>query len=182
MKKFLSLLLACALCLCALLPAAAEEPAVSRAPVSAEAFKADYDSLFAALYPKSTLSWISKEIDGQLAWGALMNDELPMLLLLTKDGVIDTIVINFEGPVDEQTLSVFMIQSALIGGTLLLDDSASAQDAFAQAYAELETAFLQFMQSDVETVALWGLDAHFGYSPIDSTNYDFLLVLTFGEE
>ena len=115
-------------------------------------------------------------------WGALMNDELPMLMLLTEDSVIDTIVINFEGPLNEQTLSVFMIQSALIGGTLLLDGSASARDAFAQAYTELETAFLQFMQSDVETVALWGMDAHFGYSPIDSTNYDFLLVLTFGEE
>ncbi|MBQ2952391.1 MAG: hypothetical protein IJE07_02430 [Clostridia bacterium] len=179
MKKLLSLLLAAMLCLCALLPAAAEEAPITRAPMAFTTFQALYNDLFTTAYPGNTISWITREISGTEAWGALMNDTLPMAMALLQDGNVSQIVLSYDGPMDEETVTVFIVQCVLVGGSLLTGDGMPAEAAIEEATNTLAENLSQALQGGSNEFSVWGVNALFSSTTEDGTNYEFLLVLTF---
>ena len=84
MKKFLSLLLAAMLCLCALTPAMAEEAAAVPAeetpdvtltlPMSFAAFQENLLAAYARVAPETTITWEERVTDGAVMKVATIND------------------------------------------------------------------------------------------------------------
>lgn len=186
MKKLTALFLSLLLCLCALLPAAAEEPAPTAEPaaqapaivlpISFEDYKAAYEAVIAANSPEVTVTWREAEEDGRSIRMAVINDSFVSVMALLSEGNVVELAVVLQADLSEETLFSFMSMSAYCGAALLVNGDTDAPAATATFMEELYTFFTAMSQNQpLENIC--GLPGGMSIVARDETTWQYYFAL-----
>lgn len=186
MKKFLSLMMALLLCLCALAPAMAEDaapaedpaeavPAVAL-PIAIDAFKAAYEAILTLNAPDCTLTWNSQEQNGQTIWMASINDSFVGLMLLADGENVAEIACLMQGELNENNLLTFLSMGGYGGAALLHNAGMEASGATETFMNTLFATFTQMTQGD-QPDDICGLPGAMSISKLDENLYQYYFIL-----
>lgn len=171
MKKLVSFTLALLLCLCALLPAAAQTP------VTISAFMHNYNLIFGSFATGSTISWQESVEDGQPIWIAYVENTVPMVMVSFDDsGNVKEIVVLLIGDLTEEDLYSFIVMCAFTGTTLKQingDKDVEVSETVDETYA----AMLDSLENGAEIFTLYGAECIFTVQPTADGSSFYLLVL-----
>lgn len=176
MKKLASLTLALLMCLCTLLPAAAQG-----GPLLLEDFKADYTTVFSANLPEYSLTWLDGEADGVQTCTALMDGALPMCIVLVEDGYVTTIGVIHQGSTGESDVSVFLVMCALVGSALKVDANPDTGAILTEAADEAYNFLLGDLNGTLTDYTLWGYAADHSFTPLGDGTGEYCLILNLAE-
>lgn len=177
MKKLVSLLLAL-VCLCSLLPAAAEEadlPALTL-PVALADYQAAYEALLADVVPGCTVSWTSAPMEGGECYMALVNDSFIGVMVLEADGQAQEVAVLMQSALDEDSLMTFLSLAGYAGAALLRSDEVSSVTACNAFVGELYTVF-SIMTAGGQSESIYGLPGGVSISPLEDGSYQYYFVL-----
>lgn len=185
MKKFLSLVLALILGLCALTPALAEEAASTQAaselpdinlPVLLADYQKAYEAVIAANAADCAVSWESVEQENGVVWIATINNSFTSLMLLTDGEYVAELACLMQSELSEDALLTFLSMGGYGGAALMLDedtDAAAASEAFMNELFSIFSAML----SGESPENICGLPGGISISLVDESTYQYYFVL-----
>ena len=187
MKKLLSLTLALLMCLCALLPAAAQEapaqetaaPAVN-APLTLEAYKAAYETVITTILPECTVAWTSSPLEEGEAWLAVVNNSFVSVMVLPVDGVVSEVAVLLQADMSEETLMTFLSMAGYAGAALLQDEEVSTEAACEAFIAELYTVFSGILNGE-QPENIYGLPGAINITSAADGTFQYYFILKLGE-
>lgn len=187
MKKLISLTLVLLMCLCALLPAAAQEapaqetaaPAVN-APLTIDAYKAAYEAVITTILPECTVSWNASPMDEGEAWLAVVNNSFVGVMVLAKDGMADEIAVLMQSDMSETSLMTFLSMAGYAGAALLQDEEVSAEAACEAFIAELYTVFSGILNGE-QPEDIYGLNGAINITSVADGTFQYYFILKLGQ-
>lgn len=187
MKKLISLTLALLMCLCALLPAAAQEapaqetaaPAVN-APLTLDAYKAAYETVITTILPECTIAWNTSPMEEGEAWIAVINDAFPSVMVLAKEGMVDEIAVLMQSDMSETSLMTFLSMAGYAGAALLQDEEVSAEAACEAFIAELYTVFNGILNGE-QPEDIYGLTGAINITSVADGAFQYYFILKLGQ-
>lgn len=181
MQKFLSLLMAAMLCLCALLPAMAEEaPAPApQLPITVEAYQKAYEALIADIAPGSTVTWRTVPMEEGECYMGMIDNAFVGVMMLHDNGQVTELAVLMQAGMTQDVLMTFLSLAGYAGATLLRSETVTSTQACDAFLAELIGAF-QIMTEGGQPPAICGLPAAISITPQQdgSCQYYFILKLT----
>ena len=188
MKKFLSLLLAAMLCLCALTPAMAEEAAAVPAeetpnvtltlPMSFAAFQENLLAAYARVAPETTITWEERVTDGAVMKVATINDAFTGAFVLLDGENMNEILVAFRGDLSENSIMSFIVLGSYASSALLTMEGMDAEAALNKATLDVFSLCTATLDG-APTNTLFGVPAYFQFSSEDGVNYDYYLIIDF---
>lgn len=190
MKKLLSLVLALLMCLCALIPAVAEEaaPEVTDAPAAVETpdvnlpialadYQAAYEAIIAASAPDCKITWSSVEQDGNTIWMATIDDSFTSVMLLVEDDQVVEIACLMQSELSNDAVLTYLSMGGYAGAALMLDEDTDALTATDYFMAEMYMLFTSATQGD-SSESICGLPGGISISPLEDGSYQYYFVLS----
>ena len=175
MQKLLALVLAL-VCLCTLLPAAAEEAPALNLPMTVEAYMDAYTTVLTDVAEGCTVTWSSAAMEEGVCWMATVNGSITSVMVLAVDGQASEVAVLLQSDLTEDTLLTFLSMAGYAGAALLKDEdttSVQACDAFVNEVFNVFTAIYEGNSPD----NIYGLPGALNISIVEEGVYQYYFII-----